>query len=53
MKVSRKIEGCLGQLLGFEKVSREFKEVSRVFRGSFKGVLRGFQGSFKEVSWVF
>ena len=30
-----------------------FKEVSRVFQGSFKGVLRKFQGCFKEVSRVF
>ena len=30
-----------------------FKEVSRVFHGSFKGVSRKIQGCFKEVSRVF
>ena len=43
MGVSRKIEGCFkGDFSGFQgylkEVQRNYREVSKVFQGSFKGI---------------
>ena len=45
-RVSRKCKGCL-------KFQWCFKEISRIFQGSFQGGYRKFQGCFKGVKRVF